>query len=83
MEKKFLIRGYRENADFPSLCDENPYSLDEAMNKSREYFRRMKVINKIELLEQEEADKKKRAAKITLMNNLEDLEEIADWWKNG
>jgi len=43
MEKKFLIRGYRENADFPSLCDEKTYSLEEAMNKSREYFKKIRA----------------------------------------
>jgi len=81
MEKRFLIRGYRENAGFPSLCDEEIYSLGEAMSKSREYFKKIRAINKIILFEKEEGEK--RARRITLMNNVADLEEIHDWWESG
>ena len=81
MEKKYLIRGYRENADLPSLCDEETYSLEEAMNKSREYFKKIKALSKITLFEQEKANEKK-AARITLMNKVEDIGDIGDWWDN-
>ena len=81
MEKRFLIRGYRENAGFPSLCDEEIYSLGEAMSKSREYFKKIRAINKIILFEKEKGEK--RARRITLMNNVADLGEIHDWWESG
>jgi hypothetical protein len=81
MEKRFLIRGYRENADFPSLCDEEIYSFEEAMSKSREYFKKIRAINKIILFEKEEGEK--RARRVTLMNNVDDLCEIHDWLKNS
>jgi hypothetical protein len=80
MEKRFLIRGYRENADFPSLCDEEIYSFEEAMNKSREYFKKIRAINKIILFEKEEGPK--RARRITLMNNVADPGNIRDLWEN-
>lgn len=81
MGNRFFIRGYREKAEFPSLCDEESYSLKEAMNKSREYFKKIKAISKIILFEQEETDKK-RAPKIVLNNNVVDIGEMGDWWKN-
>lgn len=81
MEKKYFIRGYREKADFPSLCVEEAYSLNEAMNKSKEYFKRIRAINKIIIFEQEGEDEK-RVPKIALMNNVVDLVEIGDWWEN-
>ena len=80
MEKRFLIRGYRENADFPSLCDEEIYSLEEAMNKSREYFKKIRAINKIVLFEKEAGAKKAR--RITLKNSVPDPGNIRDWWEN-
>jgi hypothetical protein len=81
MKKKYFIRGYREDADFPSLCDEEMYSLEEAMNKSREYFRKIKALDKIVLVEQKET-KEKKAARITIMNKVKDLKDVVDWWDN-
>ena len=81
MKKKYFIRGFRENADFPSLCDEEMYSLEEAMNKSREYFRKIKALYKIVLIEQKEK-KEKKTARITLMNKVEDRKDVGDWWDN-
>ena len=81
MKKKYFIRGYRENADFPSLCDEEMYSLDEAMNKSREYFRKIKALYKIVLVEQKKAEEKK-GAKITLTNKVKGLRYVGDLWDN-
>ncbi len=78
MKKKFFIRGYRENADFPSLCDEEMYSLEEAMNKSREYFRKIRALYKIVLFEQKKSNKTK--ARITLKNKVEGLQDVDVWW---
>lgn len=80
MKKKYFIRGYRKNADFPSLCDEEMYSLEEAMTKSREYFRKIKALYKIVLVEQKKAEEKK-GAKITL-NKVKDLRYFGDLWDN-
>jgi hypothetical protein len=64
MEKKFFIRGYREKAPFPSLYDDEGYSLDEAISKARGYFRKMRVITKIKIYESKPYEKK--AATVTL-----------------
>ena len=69
MEQKFLIMGYREKVDFPSFCDGEAYSLKEAIDKSKEYLRKIRTLSKIILFEQEEADAK-RDANITLMSRL-------------
>jgi hypothetical protein len=52
MNKKFFLRGYRENASYPTLCDSDPYPLREAIDKAKEYFGKIAVLNKIILIEQ-------------------------------
>jgi hypothetical protein len=52
MNKKFFLRGYRENASYPTLYDSDPYPLSEAIDKAKEYFEKLAVLNKIVLIEQ-------------------------------
>ncbi len=70
MYEKYHIMGYRENALYPSLLDEETYSLREAIIKSKEYFRRIRALHKIILLERLEGDKK--APTIALTKNMVD-----------
>ena len=58
-EKKFFIRGYRKKVDFATFFDPEPYSLKEAIDKSDEYFKKIRRLGKIMLFEREEADNNK------------------------
>jgi hypothetical protein len=52
MDKKFFLRGYRENASYPTLYDSEPYPLRDAIDKAKEYFGKLSVLSKIVLFEQ-------------------------------
>ena len=52
MDKKFFLRGYRENASYPTLYDSEPYPLTDAIDKAKEYFGKVAVLSKIVLFEQ-------------------------------
>jgi hypothetical protein len=52
MDKKFFLRGYRENASYPTLYDSEPYPLRDAIDKAKEYFEKLAVLSKIILIEQ-------------------------------
>ncbi len=59
MERKFLLRGYKEFADLPVFFDKNEYSLEEAINKAKEYLKKNALLSKIIIFRQEEGDGKK------------------------
>lgn len=81
MEKKYYIRGYKEEAEFPILYDFEAYPLGEAIAKAKEYFEKIGLLSKIILFAQNESDEKK-AEKFTYRNKLAILREI-DWWENN
>jgi len=64
MEKKFFIRGYRKQAEFPTLYDDEIYTLQEAITKAKEYFGRIGSIEKIKIFE--EGTDERRPPTITL-----------------
>ncbi len=79
MEKKFIIRGFREPADFPIFSDERAYSLEEASLRAKEYLTEKAILRKIIIYEQEEGAEEK-AAKFICKNKFGRIEEIGGWW---
>ena len=73
MDKKFYIRGFREKAKFPTFYDPEPYSLQEAISKSNEYFKKIKRLGKIMLFEQEEAEEKEAVIMMKKWRNFWEL----------
>jgi hypothetical protein len=55
-EKKYFIRGYRKKVDFATFYDPEPYSLNEAIDKADEYFRKIRRLGKIMFFEHDKAD---------------------------
>jgi hypothetical protein len=56
VNKKFFLRGYRENASYPTLYDSEPYPLKDAIDKAKEYFGKLAVLSKIILFEEPEGN---------------------------
>ena len=76
MDKKFFLRGYRENATYPTLYDSEFYPLRDAIDKAKEYFEKLAVISKIALFEQPDGDGK--PGRIILTKKIAMVSDTAD-----
>jgi hypothetical protein len=75
MDRKFVIRGYTDIADFPVLYDDHTYSLEEASVKAKEYLQEKGLLSKVIIYEEDEGEEGK-ATKFICKNKFGKLEEI-------
>jgi hypothetical protein len=80
MDRKFVIRGYTDIADFPVLYDDHTYSLEEASVKAKEYLLEKGLLSKIIIYEEDEGAEGK-ATKFICKNKFGRLEEIGSWFR--
>lgn len=79
MEKKYIIRGFREPADLPVFYDEKTYSFEEASLKAKEYLVEKALLSKVIIYEQEDGEDEK-AAKLLCRNRFGRIQEIINQW---
>jgi hypothetical protein len=80
MDRKFVIRGYMDAADFPVLYDDHTYSLEEASVKAKEYLMEKGLLSKIIIYEEDEGEEGK-PTKFVCKNKFGKLEEIGSLFR--